>query len=617
MVSLSVILLFVLPAAAGIAALAALHLFKEKVVLTLAGAISGLAVFVFATYAIMPLIPLGRPLLLGLLLAATAVAATLLARTSAWNYWKKLPIDHTGVAILLVLAGLFALIAPKLLFARPDGLYTGLIHTYGDVGWHMANITNLQANRSFAPESPILGGTHLTYPFLSNLFSAALLVTGATFTQTIGLPALVLIPLTITLLYCLTRELTSSKRAGIIALLLFLFGGSTFGWLQLPDDWATSGKTFIEFATHLTRIYTGDAATSGSLHFINPITSLLLPQRSFLFGMPLALTILLILQQRRPGKSALIAAGVLAGLLPLFHAHTALALIPAVILLFNNNPSKQWFYFFTAAVVAGIPSLYYYSTGIGEPGTFLSYKPGWMTGTENWLLFWLKNSGLLVPAALGGLLIPAPKRVKALAAAGLIIFSAANIWLFAVWEWDNTKLFVYWLLFTLPLISYLADRLLRHPLIAVRGTVIALIIFHLGSGALDIFQLALPSSAAWQEWDTDSIALAEDINRLTRPGDIILAAPIHNSPIALTGRPVYLGYPGHVWTHGDAFWQREAATKDFLVGQITSLPEATPRYVVVGPVERSKYPDLKIAPDWQLIAQQGNYQFYKLPELKP
>ena len=452
MAYLSIFLLFALPATFGVSALAAARLGKEKITLLLAGTIVGLALLVTSTHLIMLLVPLSRSSLLVLLLALTTSTAWLLTKTNARKHWQTRPLDRTALIVLLLMTGLFSLIAPKLLFTQAGGLSTGIVSAYGDLGWHLANITSLQDNSSFIPEDPIMAGEKLKYPPLANLFSAMLLTAGASFVQSVVIPALVLIPLTLTLLYCFTREFAGLRQAGIIALLLFLFGGATLGWLYLPDDWQAAGQPLSQFLADPPRSYTGSTNADNQLNLLNPIVTLLLPQRPFLFGMPLAFTVLLLLHKAKPRhRRPFIAAGLAAGLVPLFHAHTALALAPAIIALAAIKPSKQWLYFFAAAAIAGLPSLLYYRGVIDEPGTFLTYKLGWMSAPDNWVVYWLKNSGFLLPAALLGLMAPAPKAAKALAAAGLILFAAANIWLFAVWEWDNTKIFAYWLLLTLPL----------------------------------------------------------------------------------------------------------------------------------------------------------------------
>ena len=144
--------------------------------------------------------------------------------------------------------------------------------------------------------------------------------------------------------------------------------------------------------------------------------------------------------------------------------------------------------------------------------------------------------------------------------------------------------------------------------------IIALIAVHMLSATLDIWKLILPTSPDWIEWDTSEIEIAKAIQARTPAQASILTAPIHDSPVALTGRAAYLGYAAHVWSHGGSPWNREDAIAKFYANQITQLPETQPDYVLIGPIERRQYPDLVIRPAWQLIAQTASYQLYRLPQ---
>ncbi len=615
MTILSIIFLFTVPAFFGTSVLAAFRLFNEKITLLLAGAISGLAVTIFAVYFTTPFVLLNAHTLLAVLLALVAATTWLLAKTSALAHWRRCRLDKSSLVVLAVLLVLSLLISPKLLVEKPDGsLHTGVVNAYGDIAWHVSNITSLQENRGFVPDNPILSGTPLAYPFLVNFFSAVLMAGGASLIQSVAWPTAVLFFITYSLLYVTALRFTRSRLAALIFLLLFLFSGSPVGWVRIVGDWQEHAGAVSSFILDLPRHYTGHSDNELRLHIINPVISMVLPQRSLLFGLPLAAVILLLVNEiRRRTVPALAVAGVLAGILPLFHAHTALALAPVIIGLIVLLPTKKWLYFFIPALLAGLPGIFIYQTGTDVFSSLLTLKPGWMSAPDNFLMYWLKNSGLLLPAALLGFYLPAPRVLKVLAAAGLVLFAAANIWLFAVWEWDNTKLFIYWLLFTLPLISYLLARWLLSPSLALRGATAAFIISHTLSGALDVWQLVPPDSQTWQVWSQSDAAFARKINAATEPGDVIATAPIHNSAAALTKRSQYLGYPGHVWTHGGSHWSREEGLEEFLAGEIQTLPEISPDYLLVGPAEKSHFTSLVINPRWPVAARQSGYTLYELP----
>jgi uncharacterized membrane protein len=101
------------------------------------------------------------------------------------------------------------------------------------------------------------------------------------------------------------------------------------------------------------------------------------------------------------------------------------------------------------------------------------------------------------------------------------------------------------------------------------------------------------------------------------PRALILHAPIHNSVVALSGRQSLMGYPGHLWTHGLDYAQRERDVKMIYKGgaQMTeTLSGLGVDYVVVGPVERAE-----LAPDetlfeklYPVVIDHAGYRVYQV-----
>ena len=610
--------IFVVSALTGINLTLTLSNWREKTLVLAVGTIIGLTLTTVLTYFSSAFFLLSRHLIVAVLLAEIVYLTITQVKIKNWQTYKRLDNNKPAVIVLVVLLIISALIAPKLLYynsSTAGGLSTSIINAYGDLGFHMANITNLAYNSTIPPDNPILAGNRLTYPFFSNFFSAILLVAGANYNQAVVWPAFLLIPLTLFLFYHLAFALTGHSRTALIALLLFALGGSTFGWIRIVGDFNIPHESILQWLANLPINYTGHSDDPLGFYIINPIISLLLPQRSFMFGMSLAFIILLILRQPRSALThqTMILAGLLSGFLPLFHAHTVIALIPVIIFLVLRQPSRHWLTYFLTTALTGLPSLLYFSTSPASAAASPHLQLGWMAHNQNIIIFWLKNSGLLIPTTLLGFFLRVPKETKLLAAAGLLLFLAANIWRFAAWEWDNTKIFVYWILFTLPLVAASCHALWQQAKYYWRAVIAAALIFHLLSGSIDIFRLTLPGLPAWTEWDAASIAMAESIRDRTKNNDVILIAPYHNSPVALSGRSAYLGFPGHVWTHGGNHIERETSIRPFYTGQSLTLPQIQPNYVVVGPVELSLYPNLSIQSDWELITKQDSYSLYRLP----
>ncbi len=632
------LLLILVPMLMGVAMLSTAKVLHEKLIVAAVGAIIGLALFTTVAYVVSVLVLISPAIVVAMLVVAAILTIGLLTYTDAWAAWYALPLDRTGVLVAIVLLVLCSTLATKLLVLENGGLYTGVLNAWGDLAWHMANITNFAEGQSAPPENPIFAGNRLTYPFLVNFFSGLLLKLNASYVRSVVLPALLLLPLTFTLFYGFIRELAGRKKAAIIGVFLLLVAGGTLGWLRLPGDWRETTLPFWEFMQRLPRDYTGSGGDADGFHFLNPILSLLLPQRSFLFGMPLALAILLLLLAKKENReSAYVYAGIAAGLLPLFHGHTVLALIIPIVALFLNDlwsyqrrqkTARQeerlpmvsaretlypWLLFGLMAAIVGIPEVLYYLSGTNESASFFRWGPRWMAGDTNLIWYWFKNTGLVLPVTVLGLLLPLHRRLKLLAVAGLVIFIIANLFLFAPWVWDNSKLFIFWFLLTLPLVSAVGAYYVSKKNILVTILVVSLLVLHGVSGSLDLIKTALPGSNLWGEWDQDAVAMAAQVKRITPRNSVVLTAPYHNTPVALAGRRMYLGFPGHVWSHGGSHWQREAAIAPYYEGQVDTLPDVQPQFVLVGPVERQKYSGLTIRPTWTLVAETGQQQLYRIP----
>ena len=111
-------------------------------------------------------------------------------------------------------------------------------------------------------------------------------------------------------------------------------------------------------------------------------------------------------------------------------------------------------------------------------------------------------------------------------------------------------------------------------------------------------------------------AFAETIKQTTAHNATILHAPIHNTPIFLTGRRSIMGYPGHIWTHGLDFGPREAEIKRIYAGAPDAaalLGKYSVDHVVVSPQEHAVVnPNLEFLSRYPEVANIGEYHLYKI-----
>jgi hypothetical protein len=206
-----------------------------------------------------------------------------------------------------------------------------------------------------------------------------------------------------------------------------------------------------------------------------------------------------------------------------------------------------------------------------------------------------------------------PKRLLFFYLPFTLCFIVPNLMKMAPWVWDNIKVLFYWWLASAPLVALLLARLWRERR-WYKGLALALFVCVTLAGALDVAAIALRSSA-YQVFDANGIAFAELIKHETQPRSLIVHAPVHNAPVFLTGRRSLMGYPGHIWTHGLEFSQREADIRRIYAGasDATQLLRALKiEYAVVSPLERNVMPvNDQFFSSFQKVGEVGAYRLYK------
>jgi hypothetical protein len=317
----------------------------------------------------------------------------------------------------------------------------------------------------------------------------------------------------------------------------------------------------------------------------------------------------------------MIAAGVAAGLLPIVHAHSFVVVMAmAGCLALIQRRWREWFTFFLVASAIAIPQLLWSTIHSSvDASSFFAWEFGWDHGEENPFWFWLKNTGLFIPLVLVAILMKGngylvPRRLLLFYLPFTLCFIVPNMIKMAPWIWDNIKVLFYWWLASAPLVALLLARLWRQSsprkLLAV-----ALFVCVTLAGALDVAAIALRSTS-YQVFDAAGLRFAEFVKQQTPPRALVIHAPVHNTPVFLTGRRSLMGYPGHIWTHGLQFVQRESEIKRIYLGGLDAdqlLQNYGVDYLVVGPQEKVVTPINNIFLNrFQKVGEVGEYQLYKV-----
>jgi hypothetical protein len=346
----------------------------------------------------------------------------------------------------------------------------------------------------------------------------------------------------------------------------------------------------------------------------------------------------------------MIGAGMIAGLLPLVHAHSfvVVMVVGACIALLQRR-WRVWIVFGLVASIIALPQMWWstHNSAVNS-STFFAYEFGWDSAKETFfnftlgsqslptmprlrttiermpdvIWFWLKNAGLFIPLTVAALLWRDKKqrlvsrRLLLFLLPFSLCFIVPNFLRMAPWIWDNIKVLFYWWLASAPLVALLIARLWKQ---AAWKRPLAIVLFAcvIASGALDVAAI-LVTPVKLQVFDSAGIAFAEMIKQKTEPRALIIHAPVHNHPVFLTGRRSLMGYPGHIWTHGLDFVQREAEIRRVYAG--TPDAEAILRkygvvYAVVSPLERNQSSvNAQFFSKFEIVGEVGGYRLYKVTQ---
>ena len=549
----------------------------------------------------------------------------------------------------LAVAVVFWRVFDRAVIENAKGLSTGLLNNFGDLPFHISVITGFTYGNNFPPEDPTYAGVRFTYPFISDFVSAIFLRCGADLRQSMFIENYLLAVAFVGLLHRWALEMLRDRVAAIITPLLVILNGG-LGWVLLFDQTRSNDGGLWGALVNLAPSFTVIPETTW--RWGNAVSTLLVPQRGFLLGLPLAVIAftqwwLATEKETKPpvekGKAKqkpkqniwqepessrfpvsqrrMIAAGVAAGLLPLVHAHSFVVVMgmgACLALIFMSW--RDWITFFLVASAIAAPQLLWSTWNSAvSASSFFALELGWDRGQDNPIWFWFKNTGFFIPLILAAVLLKTDgylvrKRLLFFYLPFTLCFIIPNFIKMAPWIWDNIKVLYYWWLASAPLVALLLAKMWHEGLVLRAAAVVLFVVVTL-AGALDVAGIVFRSTD-YGIFDSSGIAFAEMVKEKTPPRALIIHAPVHNTPIFLTGRRSLMGYPGHIWTHGLEFMERERNIKRMYLG--TPDAEQLMRshgvdYAVIGPLERLVVQvNDEFFNRFEKVGQVGEYSLYKI-----
>jgi hypothetical protein len=404
------------------------------------------------------------PLATALLVVATGLAWWLLSRRitlTSRPYTKRRNWQVVGWLVAAVVVALVTQITVSSYdFPSSSGAWTTLGHVWGDAPLHVALISQFSHGDTLDLISPVYKQVPLTYPFMADLWSGVLMRLTSDWHIGLMLPSLMVLLALIQLLFSFGYRLLQSAYGAWLSWLMIIFSGSFHGGILLCWILLTQGYDAYVARVGMSFANTGD-------NYLNFLYSHPLPQRTFGFGMILAIVVAIVAlelyrqRHKRVERNANTIAGaitgVLLGLMPLVHTHSFMLMIGVLVLAtmglwwFERKLPDGWLWLVGAALAVGTSQAVWQFASTYHQG-FSHWVFGWMVDNfelvrRNWIDYWLRNVGWLFVMILVGWVWLRRAKVKPevwlVYVSGVLIFAICNVYVFQPNAWDNMKFFVY------------------------------------------------------------------------------------------------------------------------------------------------------------------------------
>lgn len=525
---------------------------------------------------------------------------------------------------------------------------------YGDIPFHLTQVTKFGYGDLFDFNEPIFTGDRIRYSFFINWISGLFLKITGNLRFSLLFPAMIFAAASIVLTFLIYKKLLKKEWLALLAVLIF-FLGSGFGSYYLITD-KIIGESIEK---NITTIVKWDAVyPQQNIAWGAPLTMAFMHQRSFFLGYFLfTLFLYLLLKfQKTKNKKIFYALILILGLSPLAHYHSFLAMgfttvLFALIQLWKKDKElfKKTVLILILAVIISLPEIIYLVSGkeniVSGENAFVKFRLGWMADltigsvqypNENPTIWeklvaykqflWI-NFGLILPIFILASFWLLRKKVKAnketifYISGAIFFFILAQLFKFQPWDYDNNKILVYFQFFAAPIIILFFLKLMEwHKKIgAVLLGLFFIIAVH--SSVIDIIpRYLVPIKNIPVIFNKDAQQVAEYIRNNIPEKEQILTSSTHLNPVnSLAGRPAIVGYPGWLWTKGLDYTERENDVKSFYLNpdRTDIIEKYNLKYILLDPMAIYDWKVKKetLNAKFPIVFSNNSYTLYKIENL--
>ena len=270
---------------------------------------------------------------------------------------------------------------------------------------------------------------------------------------------------------------------------------------------------------------------------------------------------------------------------------------------------------FGIVVCLALPQLLFWTFSQANGDGFLRGYFNWANQNDTYLVFYLKNMGIVWILGLIALIFTKTKNYFIMAPV-FFIWTMAELIVFQPNEYDNNKLlYVAYLLFCMFVADYVMDILKKIGKRAVTIVSVTIILFFSSISAL--LTLGREYVSDYELYEEDEVKMCKYIETHTKPSDVILTDTRHNNGVVcLTGRNIVCGSGTFLYFHGVNYSEREEDVRTMYQNpkDQTLFDRYQVKYIYLGGSERQNYEIMlenDFAETYELVHTEGDISLYK------
>ncbi len=487
--------------------------------------------------------------------AAFAVRDLVRHRAGIRRYYA---VDLHDICVLVILTGISVWLMTKTVGMLSNGIPFVGSHLVYDLGQNIGIVRSFSRGQNVPFLSPFIAGTPFPYHFLFYFLAGLLEYWG--FRLDIAVNAISVIAMTglLTAVYLLPGAVCGIRMrgAGLVAVLLSLTNSTLTALYVLNRPWTREffRSLWQRHEYYFSHPYDGsDISVFWTLDTYVNQRHLVFAAAVFLF---LTMTVLTMVRSRRYPDRTLVAVGLMAGGLPLFHAQAFAA--ACAVLFFMFVTARAWRPLYRAGIISilcAIPQLLFlYLASWGRPGvTESSAIHTWLASVSvpSVLRYWADNFGILTAAVAGGMLFIAGARRFLGPLAALIFLAFVGNRGIEV----GHKYMVLAILIGNGIAALGMSRLWRTPMGKVAAVAVCLLMTVSGMLSLPVIK----NEFRYPITSESGNRLIEFLSTHTPGSAVILAEPEVFDPVVLAGRRNYYGL-----YRRNAYPERERDVRTFI-----------------------------------------------------